>query len=230
MLWENKFIGERLKKLLRRMDHVPSKNTLVFVDTGAFIDAEQEVSTWRLCENGANFDSLYNYLHKSGLRLFVTESNLNESYKQYRYNKINGCPRIRPEHFKIIEGYHEDYKAFLNNVLGSELDEEQIRLDTHWASLLAFEKGHKKNDRDSISLADKNLVSEAVRAKYSVYPHRVFDVGGQPRDEISTPESVVILSPDEHLGGTVRVLTNRDIRLERRQHYDGIKVVTSRET
>lgn len=228
MVWENKFIGDRLKKLLRRMDHVPSKNTLVFVDTGAFIDAEDEVSTWRLCENGANFDSLYNYLHNSGLRLFVTEANLNESYMQYRHNKINGHSIIRPEHFKIIEGYHEDYKTFLNSVKGNELDEEQIRLDTHWASLLAFENGHKKKDRDPISLADKALVYEAVKARYSLYPHKVFGIGGNEREEVCTPESVIILSPDAHLDGMTRILTNGDIGFERRQNYDGIKAVKSR--
>ena len=225
---------KRVHKLARRMDYSPDESFMVFLDTGAIIDCEGEAKRWKLADSQASVRKIYDILSNyKNLVPLVTEDTLREVFKHHRHCIVNGNPEISKENFDIVQGFHNNYVNFLRGIRSIGVDVERAREDLLKAYDLAYEEGHKKKERDPLSEHDLSLLTSAVRARYSQFPH--FELFGDRYSKVvgREPDRVIILSPDDHMHKTLEVLTDGRMSVVEqngRFGYDGIKAVTSRET
>ena len=221
---QSEFIDERIEKLLKRIEFTPGKNIVVFVDTGAAIDAEGEFTRWKLQNSNAKLEKIYNSLFNKGLQLYVTAPVFEEMSRHHCTYVINGRPEISDSNFKIVERLHKDYESFLQNVHHNEMERDSVRRDVYWASYFAFKEDDKKGERDPISYVDREFISSAVLARYAHSPHNVKNASGVVERVVKRPDKVILLSPDSHVKKTIDMLLNIQ------PQYDGIKTVSSRQT
>lgn len=228
MCHKNYSLQERLNRLVVTIKDLGGTKPVVFLDTGAIIDFDREIcKKWRLSDSQANVQLFYRHLTQQGLPLFVTEGTLSEVILHHTRHRINGRPEISSDSFRSVLGMHADYCEFLRNLAGVALDPETVRYDVYWASKIAFPPEHKKNCLDPISKADRDLVAEALWARYTSSPPSILKThepgpkyGMGPAEQIT---GSVIISPDSHIHQTVRVLWDEPF------DYNGLGVAHSRE-
>ena len=185
------------------MEFEPGKSTLVFLDNGAIIDAEAELTRWKFYDSSANIGKMYSLLQKPGINLYVTAPVFGETTNHYKHNRKGGRLEISEANYDIVKGLHGDYEKFLQNVQKNDKERDALRRDVYWASILAFEDDEKKKTRDPISYVDRDLVSSAVLAKYSHFPHHIKGKDGKIETIVKEPDKVVVLSPDSHVEKTI---------------------------
>ena len=211
-------IVDRINELSKRIKAGSGDNPLVFLDTGAVIDFENELKLWKQKDSSLSSSKWYSQFAKD-FPIFVTEGVMEETTRHHEHNRVNGRPEISRETHAIMQKYHENYCMYLKKIERHGKPFDQVRLDAHWASQFAFAGDYKKGVLDVISTVDRETVETAVWLRYSV-------------DSDKKPvTSSVILSPDRHLEDTVAVLTDRNMAVSSVHGdfgYDGIKVLTSR--
>jgi len=208
----------RLSNLVKNIKKDSGDHPLVFLDTGAVIDFENELKLWRQNDKSRNSTQWYHLLSKD-LPIFITEGAMSEVTKHHEHHKINGRPEISAETYDLVNKYHEDYCKFLKEISDPKRDLDQVRFDTYWASELSFREDYKKGVLDVISNIDRETVETAAWMRYV----------SNPKDKGVT--SSIILSPDKHLDETVATLTDKNMVLTEihgKFAYDNIKVLTSR--
>jgi hypothetical protein len=208
----------RLNSLVERVKNDMDENLLVFLDTGAVIDFEREISRQRRVDKEVTPSLFYNALLKELPHMFVSEGTLKEVDNHYKYHCLNGLPEISIETRDMVRNMYSNYCNFLKHVEDIRKDAEQVRFDIYWASKFAFPEGHKKAILDPISRTDREMVSDAAWSRYAIMPGG--EIGGG-----------VIISPDSHIAETIKVLTGKSMEA-REKHgefgYGEIKVIPSR--
>jgi hypothetical protein len=226
-------MDERVRKLVRRMHDASGKRDLsefiMFLDTSAIIDSEGEIKKWRTSDGTANISGLYERLYQKlgsrGFPIFVTGEVLNEARLHHEFNRLNGRPEVSAENLEIVSKAHEAYHDFLLHIAQRGKDFDQIRYDTYWASKLAFADDVKKGERDPIARTDRELLAAALYAKHCVRS----EASGNGAGILRPIEGVIVLSADDHLTGTLDVLTGRtDNREGIKFGYGGVYVIRSR--
>ena len=225
---EEGFMDERVRKLVKRMRDASGRRDLsgflMFLDTSAIIDSEGEVKRWRASDSAADINGLYERLYQAlgdgRFPIFVTGEVLTEVRAHHENSRLNGRPEVSAENFEIASRAHEAYHDFLLHVAHREREFDQVRYDTYWASKLAFSGDEKKGERDPIARTDRELLAAALYARYCVRSEAGI---------LRPAEGVIVLSADDHLKGTLDVLTDRTANQEGIKFgYGGVYVVRSR--
>jgi len=222
---EKDFMEGRIEKLLKRMNYEQGKKVLVFLDTGAIIDAEEELAKYKLYNSGAQIEKIYNSLLGRGLNLFVISPVFGEVLSHHNCNKVNGRAEISKQNFEIVSNLQSAYENFLQNIKNNDKDEiDAVRRDVYWASVFAFEEDKKKGERDPISHVDRELISSAAWARYAHVPFYSKNANGGIETVVQKPDEVIVLSPDSHVEKTITMMSINQLGL----NYEGIRTVSSR--
>lgn len=206
-------MDDMIKYLSCQIKKVGGKNPIVFLDAGAVIDFEKWIKQAKLKDSSLTSDHFYGSLGRQGFPLFLTEHNLEEVEAHHIDHKIGGRPEIGPRTMDISKKMYSGYMDFLKNAVPT-LSIDNVRLDTFWASRLAFPEDHKKSEQDPMSYNDRELVASSVWSRYVDHSH--------------LPTGVVILSPDAHVIETTRVLTDSRSDISDKFGYGGVSVLSTR--
>ena len=218
---EFNFEKDRVRKLLKRMNYDSKKKTLVFLDTGAIIDAEAELARWKCYNSEAKIEKIYQFLLDKGLELFVTSPIMDEVSNHHSHNRVNGRHEISEANFEMVKKLHSGYESFLQSVRCNERERDNIRRDVYWTSILAFDNDEKKGVIDPISRADREFISAAILARYSHFPYKSGVTGEMV---VQSPDEVILLSPDTHSTKLINTLLDSQLGL----NYDRIRSIESR--
>jgi hypothetical protein len=219
------FLEDRIEKLAGKILD-GSSEVFVFLDAGAIIDFEREIDMWRIKDKKVNSSTFYDSLLSYGFPIFVTPGVMTEVGIHHRNHRLNGKSEISCDTYDFAEYFSRHYDAFLKQAKPT-IPLDQVRYDSYWASQFAFDEGHKKREIDPISDNDLELVSSAVWAKNCrVLSHdptaKVFDYNSK------VVERIAVLSPDDHVLQTIKVLNDQDPEISDRFGYNGIECIRSR--
>ena len=226
-------LGEQIRRNAR-------DNTLIFLDTGAIIDFEQQGRVWR-ARDRESLSSFYYALMGSGFPVFVNRRVYAETKRHATENFLNGRHEISPETMAFVHLMYKNFHKFLRQFVDrNDQPIDEVRYDVYWASQLALGQDPRSNGLDRISRTDKSLVAAAVWSRYAHLPGAVGmrDIdggeGGKKQDTVPI-DGTIIISPDGHVREIVDLLTDRSAVSYDLQSdcgikfgYDGIRVVSSR--
>ncbi|MEI6731189.1 MAG: hypothetical protein WCK90_00760 [archaeon] len=210
---QNTIMDKMVKYVSERIKSLGGKNPIVFLDAGAVIDFEKWIKQAKLKNSSLTPDHFYGALNSQGFSVFLTEHALEEVETHHIDHKIGGRPEVGPRTMDISRKLHSNYMDFLKNAVPT-LSIDNVRLDTFWASRLAFPEDHKKSEQDPMSYNDRELVASSVWSRYVDHAH--------------APTGVVILSPDAHVIETTRILTDSRYDVSDKFGYGGVSVLSTR--
>lgn len=191
-------MGKRIEGLVKLICREAGSNPIVFLDTGAVLDFEQESQGWRLNDSKLTTNNFYNGLSERLRNMYITGDILEEILNHHENHKINGRKEVSKETYEHASRMFLDYLDFMREAdFPDDFDFENVRHDVYWAGHLSFNPDHKKCYQDSISDNDRQLIADALATKYLI--------GNAAGDKTGT----VIVSPDCHYSKTVDLLMGR---------------------
>jgi hypothetical protein len=179
---------------------------VVFLDTGAIILWENWLRKLRSADSSLDTEKFFNELNliasRTNSNIYVPSGILEEIESHNKNNRINGFAEISDDAFNYARNFNQRYSDFLEFTKNFR-DPGKIKLDTYWVTKFCFEKGHKKNEIDPVSLSDRELISSALLSRYAY----VSETEMYPEKRVT---GSVIFSTDSHISRAIEVLTDRD--------------------
>jgi hypothetical protein len=204
---------ERLIEIVREEG---GERPLVFLDTGAVIQFENELAA----NENARLTSywLYSALAKK-FPIYVSEHALQEICRHHKEHIIGRRPEISEETHFIMENLHKDYCSFLKQVRSNPRRLDEVRYDVlnagQIAEIVRSREHEKKKNKEGMSEIDREILGTAAFLRYAVLE------GEKPIT------SSIILSTDNLLIDCAHILCDRFYHVFEefgKFGYDNVKV------
>ncbi|MDP4039925.1 MAG: hypothetical protein Q8P57_05095 [Candidatus Pacearchaeota archaeon] len=190
-----------VKRITKQINAISDGRPSIFLDTSAIIDIETELEN-----SPCSSPDFYRSLVNQNYPLFVSNEIFKETKGHYENHRVHGRREISERTFDFVKRMNKAYKSLLSKtIFDPDVDIELLGLNVHLAGRVAFEKGHKKCERDEISYCDLKLVTSALSSRYLLVPSpkKFVVVSGLPIENLN---HVVVLSADEHVQATIDLL------------------------